>query len=89
MGGKTVVSVILWNTDYPLCPSPLSGLSGLLVTPYIQDRFPQRLPFSLAIQKTVGQTLNKAVIDLSKTEKAPGSTFVAISRIQCFEDCLI
>ena len=47
------------------------------------------LPFSLAIQKTVGQTLDKAVIDLSKIEEAPGSTFVAIPRVQCLEDCLI
>ena len=54
-----------------------------------RQRLPQCLLFSLTIQKTLGQTLDRAVFDLSKTEKAPGLTVVANSRVQCFEDCLI
>ena len=36
-----------------------------------------------------GQTLQKAVIDIGKSEHAPGTTFVAISRLPCLSCGLI
>ena len=36
---------------------------------------------AITIHKSQGQTLQKAVIDIGKSEHSPGTTFVAISRL--------
>ena len=52
----------------------------------------QQLPltpsYAITFHKSQGQTLDKAVIDLGKSELAAGCTFVAISRLKKLEDAL-
>ena len=52
----------------------------------------QQLPlqpcYAITIHKSQGQTLEKAVIDLGKTEMAAGTSFVAVSRLKTLEDGL-
>ena len=54
-----------------------------------RQQLPLRLAFALTIHKSQGQTLSRAVIDLGKSERAAGCTFVAISRMRSLQDCLI
>ena len=47
-----------------------------------------QLRYVVTIHKSQGQTLNKAVIDLGKSEISAGSTFVAVSHLHKLEDGL-
>ena len=69
---------------------PLLHLNGVIQTIYqgnnshLNQLMP--LPYTNISQ---GQTLQKAVIDTGKSEHAPGTTFVAISRLPCLSCGLI
>ena len=52
-------------------------------------QFPFRLAYAMTIHKSQGQTIDKAVIDLGKSETSLGLTFVALSRLKNFNDFLI
>ena len=43
----------------------------------------------MTVHKSQGQTIDKAVIDLGKSETSLGLTFVALSRLKNFNDFLI
>ena len=49
---------------------------------------PLRLRYAMTIHKSRGQTLPKVVIDLGKSEKAPGCSFVAASRVRSLDHAL-
>ena len=51
-----------------------------------RQNFPLRLAYALTIHKSQGQTLEKVVIDLGKTEQSLGLTFVALSRVKSHKD---
>ena len=53
-----------------------------------RQQLPLQMRYAVTIHKSQGQTLQKAVIDLGKSELSPGSTFVAISRLRKLEDGL-
>ncbi len=46
-----------------------------------RQQLPLQLRYAITIHKCQGQTLQKAVIDIGKSELAAGTTFVAISRL--------
>ena len=48
-----------------------------------------RLSYALTIHKSQGQTIDKAVIDLGKTERSLGLTYVALYRLKNFGEFLI
>jgi hypothetical protein len=52
-------------------------------------QFPFRLAYAMTIHKSQGQTLDKAVIDLGKSERSLGLTFVALSRVRHIKDLVI
>ena len=48
-----------------------------------------RIAYAPTIHKSQGQTLEKVVIDLGKTEQSLGLIFVALSRVKKFKDFII
>ena len=51
-----------------------------------RQQLPLRLRYAMTIDKSQGQTLYQAVIDLGKTERAAGCTFVAASRVRSLQN---
>ena len=51
-----------------------------------RQQLPLRLRYAMTIHKSQGQTLYQAVIDLGKTERAAGCTFVAASRVRSLQN---
>ena len=47
-----------------------------------RQQLPLALHYAIVIHKNHGQTLPKAVVDISQSEHAAGTTFVAISRLK-------
>ncbi|CAF0886973.1 unnamed protein product [Brachionus calyciflorus] len=54
-----------------------------------RTQIPIRLGYGMTIHKSQGQTLTKAIIDLGKSEKSLGLTFVALSRLKNINDFII
>ena len=52
-------------------------------------QFPLQLRYAMTIHKSLGQTLDKAVIDINKQELAAGCTFVALSRLRNLDHALL
>ncbi|XP_068692831.1 uncharacterized protein [Montipora foliosa] len=67
----------------PICPVTVSLQSGSSL--HERQQLPLRLAWALTIHKSQGLTLPKAWIDIGKTEKSPGITYVALSRINSFK----
>lgn len=51
-----------------------------------REQVPLRLRYAMTIHKSQGQTLTQAVVDLGKSEKVAGCTFVATSRVRSITD---
>ena len=71
----------------PICPVTVSLQSGNSL--HERQQLPLRLAWALTIHKSQGLTLPKAWIDIGKTEKSPGITYVALSRVQNLSSCVI
>ena len=72
---------------FPICPVTVSLQSGNSL--HERQQLPLRLAWALTIHKSQGLTLPKAWIDIAKTEKSPGITYVALSRVQNLSSCVI
>ena len=51
-----------------------------------RQQIPLRLRYAMTIHKSQGQTLPQAVVDLGKSEKVAGCTFVAASRVRSIDN---
>ena len=71
----------------PICPITISSESqnGL----HERQQLPLRLAWALTIHKSQGLTLSKAWIDIGKSEKTAGVSYVAISRVKTLSSCVI
>ena len=78
-----------------ICWEPTNVCSNMSYYCYITNR--GQLPWeatvafawALTIQKRQGLTLPKAWIDIGKTERTPGVSYVAISRVKALDSCVI
>lgn len=77
--------------DHPKCVPipPLTFEWELNGCQLSRQQLPLQLRYAMTIHKSQGQTLDKAVIDIGKTELAAGLTFVALSRLRSIHHGLI
>ncbi len=54
-----------------------------------RQQLPLRLAWALTIHKSQGLTLPKAWIDIRKSERTAGVSYVAISRVKTLASCVI
>ena len=77
-------------SEHPLwVPIPPITFEWMTNTIHSRKQIPLRLCYAMTIHKSQGQTLEKAVIDLGNSERTPGLTFVALSRLRRLDDILI
>ena len=71
----------------PICPITVSAqsLEGI----HERQQLPLKLAYALTIHKSQGLTLSKAWIDIGKSEKTPGISYVAISRVKTLSSLVI
>ena len=71
----------------PICPITVSSQSenGF----HERQQLPLRLAWALTIHKSQGLTLPKAWIDIGKSERTAGVSYVAISRVKTLSSCVI
>ena len=71
----------------PICPVTVSVFySGSF---HERQQLPLRLSWAMTIHKSQGLTLSKVWIDLGKSEKVAGISYVAISRARNLDSCVI
>lgn len=54
-----------------------------------ERQLPLRLAWSITIHKSQGMTLPKAWIDIGKSERTAGVSYVALSRAKALSSCVI
>ena len=71
----------------PICPITVSA--NLHNSIHERQQLPLRLAYALTIHKSQGLTLTKAWIDIGKSEKTPGISYVGISRVKTLSSSVI
>ena len=71
----------------PICP--ITVTSQAEVGFHERQQLPLRLAWALTIHKSQGLTLPKAWIDIGKSERTAGVSYVAISRVKSLASCVI
>ena len=71
----------------PICP--ITATLQLSDGFHERQQLPLKLAWSLTIHKSQGLTLSKAFINIGKSEKIPGISYVAISRVKSLSSCVI
>ena len=71
----------------PICPVTVSTQS--FDSFHERQQIPLKLAYALTIHKSQGLTLSKAWIDIGKSEKTPGVSYIALSRVKTLSSCVI
>ncbi len=71
----------------PICPIIVTSQTEIEVT--VASHGNLRLAWALTIHKSLGLTLPKAWIDIGKSERTAGVSYVAISRVKTLASCVI
>ena len=71
----------------PICPITVSSQTEGSF--HERQQLPLRLAWALTIHKSQGLTLSKAWIDIGKSERTAGVSYVAISRVKTLASCVI
>jgi ATP-dependent DNA helicase PIF1 len=72
-------------TCIPICPITASSQTKFGF--HERKQLPLRLAWALTIHKSQGLTLPKACIDIGKSERTAGVSYVAISRVKSLASC--
>lgn len=80
-----------FTDDLPSCVPiyPITVSAQSIEGIHERQQLPLRLAYALTIHKSQGLTLSKAWIDIGKSEKNPGITYVAISRVKTLSSLVI
>ncbi len=80
-----------FNESQPLCVPicPITVASQTEIGIHERQQLPLRLAWALTIHKSQGLTLPKAWIDIGKSERTAGVSYVAISRVKTLASCVI
>ena len=68
---------------------PQTNESDLYGSSHERQQLPLKLSWAITIHKSQGLTLGKAWVDIGKSEKFTGLTYVALSRVRRLEDLII
>ena len=68
---------------------PCSSCSESLGTDYERTQFPLRLAWAMTIHKSQGLTLTQSWVDLGKSERSIGLSYVALSRVRNLQSMII
>ena len=68
---------------------PITVTSDSLAAFHERQQLPLRLAWALTIHKSQGLTLSKAWVDIGKSERTAGISYVAISRVKPLSSCVI
>ena len=81
----------VFNENQPLCIRicPITVTSQTEIGFHERQQLPLRLAWALTIHKSQGLTLLKAWIDIGKSERTAGVSYVAISRVKSLASCVI
>ena len=81
----------VFNENQPLCIPiyPITVPSQTEIGFHERQQLPLRLAWALTIHKSQGLTLPKAWIDIGKSERTAGISYVAISRVKSLASCII
>ena len=69
--------------------TPITVTAHLTNGIHERQQLPLRLAYALTIHKSQGLTLSKAWIDIGKSERTPGVSYVALSRVKTLASCVI
>ena len=69
--------------------SPCFSTSEAHGRKFERTQFPLKLAWAITIHKSQGLTLDRAWIDLGKSERSLGMSYVALSRVRNLEDIVI
>lgn len=69
--------------------SPVTVSAHISEGTHERQQVPLRLAYALTIHKSQGLTLTKAWVDIGKSERTPGVSYVAISRVKTLTSCVI
>ena len=81
----------VFNENQPSCIPicPITVTSQTEIDFHERQQLPLRLAWALTIHKSQGLTLPKAWMDIGKSERAAGVSYVAISRVKSLASCVI
>ena len=81
----------MFNENQPLCIPiyPITVPSQTEIGFHERQQLPLRLAWALTIHKSQGLTLPKAWIDIGKSERTAGISYVAINRVKSLASCII
>ncbi|XP_028412530.1 ATP-dependent DNA helicase PIF6-like [Dendronephthya gigantea] len=81
----------VFNMNKPSCVSicPITVSSQSETGFHERQQLPLRLALALTIHKSQGLTLPKAWIDIGKSERTAGVSYLAISRVKSLSSCVI
>ena len=81
----------VFDDSQPFCIpiSPITVTSQMELGFHEREQLPLRLAWAVTIHKSQGLTLPKAWIDIGKSERTAGVSYVAISRVKSLASCVI
>ena len=79
------------NNELPHCVPicPITVISDTLGGVHERQQLPLKLAWAITIHKSQGLTLSNTWIDIGKSERTPGISYVAISRVKTLSSCII